>query len=856
MRSWLRSDPLRSPEGPRDVPRLRAVGVFGPPVWSELGPAPLGRGRARLRWRVRRAARRFALFALGESVHLALGRPRLAPAGLREPSGAADRAMVQRAFQQALHFVRACVNVRTAGSGRRSGALLSAVGSLADVRRELGHLSGELSGYLGRSHVRALGSVHCQRGTVPLPIVASRVALPETGGASVDIGRLLPPRLREPFCNPTLLRDDEGEEQSQFRGARVHASKSEWAAFLHRLDVAGELVLVLDDECEAAGGACPYCGYFAVAKSDDADRTICNRVPQNERERSLRAAGQVLAHGSSLVDFHLRSGEVGRVTAHDLSNYYHVCRVPFERAVTNQLGPPVRLSDFVEGAAYGRLVDRLGLDRVSRALQRGESVRACQGSLPMGDINAVDFGQVAHMRALRSVGCLSDTTLTTYRGHFPRGDVVEGVVVDDYVILQRLPRCAHEDRGNDCDRADVDLSKKALGAYAEHGLPEASHKRREQVLRTDVWGASFDGDRGWVSASCEFVLRALGVTAAILRLGCCSGSVLRCLLGCWAHILTYRRPAFAFLGHAYRAARSEPPGVVFRLSVPVREELSLLVSFAPLLGTDLRAGWGDRLWAIDASPWAGAVVSTSLASEVVEELWRHRVRKAGYVSVPDKLSAEWAVPRLLEERRATTSLVECARLTRLLDAMHEIDPEGFISELVRAHVPGPVRALANSLAAGCGWRQERRCRLSRSEHINVKESRVFHSLVKLVAGDVAGHGARHLYLGDSMVQLGAQAKGRSPSAKLNSPLRSAVCTTLLAGLYFGGLHVSSESNPADPPSRDRPVRAKPEFSPPPWLYDWDVPGSPGLPPDWQARFDEWLCEHGWQPDVYPDLARG
>ena len=241
-------------------------------------------------------------------------------------------------------------------------------------------------------------------------------------------------------------------------------------------------------------------------------------------------------------------------------------------------------------------------------------------------------------------------------------------------------------------RPDEARSRGALKAYATHGLPEAAHKRQEQVLRANVWGAWLDGDRGWICAAREFVLRTLGVTSAILRLGCCSGDVLSCLLGCWAHILVFRRPAFAFLGRAYTAARAHPPGEVFRIPKPVREELTLLVAFAPLIGTDLRATTSDRLWAIDASPWAGAVVSTSLRPEIGKELWRHRVRKAGYIEIPGFMANAMAAldpARLLDECLAASSSHEYDQNLELLQAVVETDPESAV-ESFRAAVPGPV----------------------------------------------------------------------------------------------------------------------------------------------------------------------
>ena len=73
-------------------------------------------------------------------------------------------------------------------------------------------------------------------------------------------------------------------------------------------------------------------------------------------------------------------------------------------------------------------------------------------------------------------------------------------------------------------------------------------------------------------------------------------------------------------------------------------------------------------------------------------------------------------------------------------------------------------------------------------------------------------------MGDSRVVLGASSKGRSSSTALNGSLRAALPYILGGDLYPGGLHLNSEMNPADGPSRGRPV---PEATrdKPPWFHE-------------------------------------
>lgn len=96
-----------------------------------------------------------------------------------------------------------------------------------------------------------------------------------------------------------------------------------------------------------------------------------------------------------------------------------------------------------------------------------------------------------------------------------------------------------------------------------------------------------------------------------------------------------------------------------------------------------------------------------------------------------------------------------------------------------------------------------RYRFRKSNHINVLESRVYKTWVKHCAKH--HHSSRILGLLDSRVTLGATAKGRSSSPALTHVLQGALGYVLGGCLYPGGLHIMSEKNRSDGPSRNRPV---------------------------------------------------
>ena len=69
------------------------------------------------------------------------------------------------------------------------------------------------------------------------------------------------------------------------------------------------------------------------------------------------------------------------------------------------------------------------------------------------------------------------------------------------------------------------------------------------------------------------------------------------------------------------------------------DEVLVLAALAPLLGTNLRAGFGDELFCTDASggrrPRAG-ICRASVPRPVVRDLWRFRIRRGGAQMLDDQ----------------------------------------------------------------------------------------------------------------------------------------------------------------------------------------------------------------------------
>ena len=112
-------------------------------------------------------------------------------------------------------------------------------------------------------------------------------------------------------------------------------------------------------------------------------------------------------------------------------------------------------------------------------------------------------------------------------------------------------------------------------------------------------------------------------------------------------MLTYRRPLLAILHHIFKLlgrgenqlfsnqkeATAAKLNTLFELSGAVRSELLLAAVLAPLAVTNVAASFTEKLYAMDASPSMGAVVSSQPAPGTTKVLWRCAEKRGGYSRV-------------------------------------------------------------------------------------------------------------------------------------------------------------------------------------------------------------------------------
>ncbi|CAE8738481.1 unnamed protein product [Polarella glacialis] len=121
-------------------------------------------------------------------------------------------------------------------------------------------------------------------------------------------------------------------------------------------------------------------------------RVIMIRMPENSREEAPARFAKTMGAGSLLVDLPLEADEVVVVDVDDLRDYYHSFVISQERTSTNAFNGEFRGSEFYGFHAY-------------RPEWHDRRVVGALATLAIGDGQAVEIGQAAHVGLFRCGGC-------------------------------------------------------------------------------------------------------------------------------------------------------------------------------------------------------------------------------------------------------------------------------------------------------------------------------------------------------------------------------------------------------------------------------------------------------------------
>ena len=451
---------------------------------------------------------------------------------------------------------------------------------------------------------------------VSKPVQASRVKW--ENAPSFSAAEFLEPLTRAAFEDPEVLRLPKDKWENHKPG-KVHCHKNELLKLIQLWDSLGACHLMdLDNKRfdEAVG-------LFCVPKDEIHDRLIINPKTINGRMASLSSSTKELAPGSMLALLSLPKGCAFRFSADDLTDFYYTFKVSPKRAERNSLRC---IFDWTELSHLACFREEL----------RGKQILVCLKSLAMGDNLAVEIAQQAHCQVLRQLcGAMLRHESMRYRHPIPRSDFVELLAIDDHVGIQKV---SFEDLQVGTPKRDTSVFASSEIAYKKVGLIQHERKRKRNATEGIILGADFDGIRGRVMAPRSRVSILCLVSGAIAKVGSCTRKLLSVLLGCWIHILMFRRIMFSIIDDLFKQGLGLDADSVFCLSRKARNELQLLAALGPLAQSDLRASYASELFCTDASPHGGAVIAAEIGEQASQELWRHTEQRGYYTRLLSPVS--------------------------------------------------------------------------------------------------------------------------------------------------------------------------------------------------------------------------
>ena len=428
---------------------------------------------------------------------------------------------------------------------------------------------------------------------------------------SFDAAGYLDPLVREAFREPEVLRKPPNAWPKS-RPAKMHINKTEMLKLIERWDKLGACSLIRSD-CKDFQEAV---GVFAVDKDADYDRLIINPKTINRRMHTLSHSTRELAPGSMLGLLSLKPEQMFRFNADDLSDYYYCFKVTPERASRNAFRMKFQSHELKH------------LHCFSRDEHEGHELLVCLATLAMGDSLAVEVAQQAHTNVLKVwCGSMVSGECLRYRAPIPRTDFVELLAIDDHVGLQKLPI---KDFAKTPKLRDTEVFASASTAYKAVGLVQHPKKQKRNQSSGVILGADFDGIAGVVMAPRSRVAVLSLITLQVALIGHCTPRILAVLLGCWIHVLLFRRVLFACVDQLFKEGVGLKQDDVFRLSAQGRCELQLLAIVGPTAQSNLRATHSTRIYSTDASPFGGAVIAADIGQEASAELWRHCEQRGYY----------------------------------------------------------------------------------------------------------------------------------------------------------------------------------------------------------------------------------
>ena len=773
------------------------------PLWPMPLPYPqwvlpdnqVGSGHFGYKKMVRQKAVNYIILVLS---WLHLNRPGIAPAGLHVQSKLNKKqwAIVHR-FERQLAGVAETDAVGPADMGRTAAKVESldsllenlheqAKGLVSDNYMKPSSRSQFLNVGTGHAAGRVLGSMKAGNPSVAKEVETDRLSVP-LDPPEFQPENLLPSHHRSVFRDPVKFATDPALSSTAPPRVQLHASRSQAFELLHFLDRRQRLVLAPEEKVRPTH----LCGVFSLIKDQNKDRMILDARPPNLLEEALNDWTATLGSITALVQIELQPGHNLLMSGTDLCDYYYCYKVSRQRAFRNALNFP--LSPQQASA----------LQCFDHSMFQHQRLYPCLSTLAMGDNQAVELGQCAHVNLGIQAGAFSTHELLTVHGRAPRGAIACGVVIDDVLIAEQVPADLPVLYTAGEKRLD-----KLCEEYVQRGLKPHPKKTFRNTTKTECWGAAIDGETGLVRASRRRLIPLMWITARLALLGVATVGLLQIVCGSWVSILQVRRRMLCLLDYMAAAQQGREQSEVIELSPEAKSELWSLCALGPIAISDLRARSHPELFLSDASEEFTASARTEITGKFSQELQRHCLSRGAW----GKLLTPWQ-----SWLKGHGALADDEEL-----------PSG---------VPLVSHPLWLELAETLQFRHHHRKPCYVKKHINILE---LQSILEVEERLAQRHqDCRYVLGADSQVALAVIVKGRSSSAALNTLLRKSLPNVLGNGLYGSYGFVPSLANVADDPTRSVPIR-EPRRMP---VFDLKA----SLEGNFQS-LDLWLSSVGFTPE--------
>ena len=157
------------------------------------------------------------------------------------------------------------------------------------------------------------------------------------------------------------------------------------------------------------------------------------------------------------------------------------------------------------------------------------------------------------------------------------------LAIHDHIGIQKLKISEYPEKP---PKRDTQVLQASEVAYKRVGLVQHEKKRKRNLSSGILLGADFDSLAGRVMAPRNRIGILRVLMLAIVKQGTCTPKLLSVLMGCWIHVLLFRRVLFSVYDQLFREGQGKQPHEVFCLFRQARSELQLIACLGPLAQSD------------------------------------------------------------------------------------------------------------------------------------------------------------------------------------------------------------------------------------------------------------------------------